>query len=201
MNQFYPFLIDRIIDPFISKTQKEVAKLIAQLESFPVLVLCSSTGSQNFHLTSHGVKSIGLDIDWGMVAFAHEKYPNIQFVCGDACNLPFKKGSFSNIVLTYSLHDKTLDLQEQFIQEIKKNIKKNGTFIITDIDNPLAEKSAIQYVITIIIELFSGHFFNGFKFINNGGISTFLRKQNFATIQVRKIIFRNATINIVKISE
>lgn len=50
-----------------------------------------------------GLKVTGVDIDAGMLAFARDKSPDIEFVLGDAENLPFRDASFDVVVAVTSL--------------------------------------------------------------------------------------------------
>lgn len=74
-------------------------------------------------------KVIGLDVSSLMIDYGKKIYPEIEFVCADAHQLPFPDGSFDLIVCTETLEHVVNPLN--VLSEIKRCLSSNGEAIIS----------------------------------------------------------------------
>ncbi len=78
------------------------------------------------------VEYLGIDNCEALIGIAKKKYPQAQFQIGSALSLPFSSNSFNNIYSIAVLHQVPSNLLRiQFLKEVKRTLKPNGTIILT----------------------------------------------------------------------
>jgi ubiquinone/menaquinone biosynthesis C-methylase UbiE len=179
-----PYVISNILEPLIKNCHINVAFYSKKYLASPVLVLCSSAGKQCFYINELNQKPIGVDINIDLILLAKKKHPDISFICCDASKLPFKNNVFNGVILTFALHDKNTLLRGQFLLEAKRVSVNKCSFIITDFSVPQKLFERIAHIITVITELFSGHFSHGMEFLRSGAID------NISSTHKLKVIYR-----------
>lgn len=90
--------------------------------------------------TMTGIITVGLDLSPSAIAFCQRahRYPNAQFVQGDAEHLPFEKEAFDAVTNVESLH--SYPHLYRFYDEVNRVLKPGGKFLYGDIS---AESSNI----------------------------------------------------------
>ena len=78
----------------------------------------------------------GVDISEGMLKIARAEVPGVTFVRGTAGKLPFPSGSFGVVLAALMLE--YLPSHDKVLNEIKRVLKRNGTFVFS-IGNPVIE--------------------------------------------------------------
>jgi len=74
----------------------------------------------------------GIDISERLISIAKKKYPRVNFKVANALNLSFKKELFDKVYSIAVLHHiPSKKLRIQFLKEIKKVLKKDGSLILT----------------------------------------------------------------------
>lgn len=184
-------LNDVLVEPFIRKTKKQVCTLLPKNRNGLLLELCCSSGEQSKFACEYGYKVIGLDLNYYAVRYAKRKYPEIKFICADASKTPFKKETFSYLIITNGIHDKTETMQKSIFEEVCQILRPDGFLAVTDLERPWDRRSSIQIIVTYIIEIFSGHCKNGLNFLSRGGISSFIKDFKMEIIKTRKYANRN----------
>lgn len=104
-----------------------------------ILDLGCGAGRTTFGFYELGYKNItGLDLSDKLIEsakqFATKQQINIEFVCGDACNLAeFSNNSFDIVFFSYNgfTNIPTKTLREQALNEIFRVLKNNGIYIFT----------------------------------------------------------------------
>jgi ubiquinone/menaquinone biosynthesis C-methylase UbiE len=71
----------------------------------------------------------GIDISKTAIQHAKQKYPNINFVVGDACNLPFEDNSFDLIICSEVIEH--LSSPDKLIDEINRVMENKGVLILS----------------------------------------------------------------------
>jgi ubiquinone/menaquinone biosynthesis C-methylase UbiE len=175
-----PYFIFYVFEPMIKNCFRKIASNGKRYLSNPIIVICSGTGGQCVCFHKLSIKSIGIDINFNLLSFSKNRYPDIPFVCCDAGKLPFKQNVFKGVVFSFALHDKTPQLREQFIIEAKRVSASGGYFAITDIGIPKNLIEKISHMVTIVSELFSGHYFNGIDFLKRGTIEKIASQHNLS---------------------
>ncbi|MFA4701771.1 class I SAM-dependent methyltransferase [Pyrococcus kukulkanii] len=99
-----------------------------------VLDLACGVGGFSFLLEDHGFEVIGIDISEDMIArakrYAQERESKVEFILGDAKNLPFNDREFDYVIFIDSLvHFTPLELNQVF-KEVRRVLRPGGKFII-----------------------------------------------------------------------
>lgn len=94
-----------------------------------LLDIACGTGELTSEAAARGAISEGLDFAATMVETAKQKYSGIQFLEGDAENLPFADGTFDAVVCSFGL----LHLQDpdKAIGEVRRVLKAGGRYTFT----------------------------------------------------------------------
>lgn len=198
MKFLLPFLCRFIVDPFTETVRQRVVRVIKELKTEPVLVVCAGNGTQCLDIIKSNFLCYGIDISFNSVSYAQSRCRRQINICGDAGLLPYRNGFFKAVVFTYALHDKSELLRSKMIKESLRILNKNGVLIITDIDTPFNFLTKLYSGVTFLIELLSGHFNNGMQFIKCGGLSSIIKGENLEIIKRKNNLYRNAAMIVVK---
>jgi demethylmenaquinone methyltransferase/2-methoxy-6-polyprenyl-1,4-benzoquinol methylase len=118
-----------------------------------VLDLCCGTGYVTSGIVARRV--VGLDLSTGMLGLyrAKKSKSEVDFLRGDAFNLPFSGEKFDSIYCTLASHEfKGID---SILSEAFRVLKKGGDFVIFDIFNPsfIPSRFFVMYIIKYVAEL------------------------------------------------
>lgn len=92
-----------------------------------VLDVGSGSGRDVFVMSTAGVEAIGLDISQGMVDYARNKYPDLEFVHGDMLKIPFPEQTFDGIWAHGSLFHLETEVDViTALQEFNRVLKVDG---------------------------------------------------------------------------
>lgn len=125
----------------VSKPHKELPKLpyiheitrkLKKYQAKKVLDLACGSGWLSIFMSKYGFDVTGIDIakpaiDLGKL-WAKEDGANVNFLCGDIFNLPFKDGSFDAVICNSSLEHFRLDQAEVIFEKVH-NILSDGGFV------------------------------------------------------------------------
>lgn len=94
-------------------------------------VACGSGYGSNYLAKEGAKKVIGLDCSAEAIDYAKDKfsYKNLEFLVGDAHNLPFKDKSF-DVVVGFEMIEHLNDTK-RFLSEVKRVIKKGGIILLS----------------------------------------------------------------------
>ncbi|MCF7920798.1 MAG: class I SAM-dependent methyltransferase [Candidatus Cloacimonetes bacterium] len=99
-----------------------------------------------YHFLGENVKITALDASDKMLELAKKQYTKVEFIKGDAYQMPFIEKSFDLVCLSNSLHH--FRHPEKVITEMKRILTENGSIIIqemiSDEDQTPAQKSHIM---------------------------------------------------------
>ncbi|MBN1273341.1 MAG: class I SAM-dependent methyltransferase [Candidatus Aminicenantes bacterium] len=177
------FLYDVSIGLALKKTRRKIADIIFRKKLYPVIDVCCGTGQQCGFLEPNGFIS-GIDNDEGFLGYARSRYPDVSFVCGDAGRLPFRDESFLCAVISYSLHEKPMILQNKMMDEVRRICRPDAFLIILDYDMPWNRKSKWGKRLTYLIERSAGgdHFRYHQSFLNRGGLQAFIKEHKLKEV-------------------
>lgn len=84
-------------------------------------------------LSSNNNKVVGLDISEEAIDYAKENYLNkdINFLVGSIAELPFEDNSFDGVVSFETIEHVDGEIQNKFLQEVKRVLKNNGILVIS----------------------------------------------------------------------
>jgi demethylmenaquinone methyltransferase/2-methoxy-6-polyprenyl-1,4-benzoquinol methylase len=122
------------------------------------LDLCCGTGDIAFALNAAGADVAGIDFSPAMLAVAQARAKNsgaadparLQFLCGDALNIPFADSSFDVVTIGYGLRN--LASWERGLEEMTRVARPGGRLLVLDFGKPKNP-------------LWRGVYFGGLKFL------------------------------------
>lgn len=135
LNIFLSFGIDRL-------WRKRVLKTLKPLRPKDILDIATGTGDLAFQLakiTSN--KVTGADISEGMLSVARDKKAkrqlncDVEFVSGDAENLPFKANSFDAVTVGFGVRNFQDPLAG--LKDMTRVVRKGGTIAILEFSKPI----------------------------------------------------------------
>jgi demethylmenaquinone methyltransferase/2-methoxy-6-polyprenyl-1,4-benzoquinol methylase len=101
------------------------------------LDLCCGTGDIAFALQAAGAETVGVDFSAAMLDVAREraqKTPGLQFLQGDALNIPFDNNSFDVVTVGYGLRN--LSSWERGLEEMARVARPGGRLLILEFAKP-----------------------------------------------------------------
>jgi demethylmenaquinone methyltransferase / 2-methoxy-6-polyprenyl-1,4-benzoquinol methylase len=122
------------------------------------LDICCGTGDIALSLAQRGVEVVGLDFSERMLEIARERQSKggpdlsrMQFVNGDAQNLPFPDGTFDIVTIGYGLRN--LTSWETGLCEMQRVAKPGGRLVILEFGKP--ENAVWRAIYEAYLKLFS----------------------------------------------
>ena len=186
-----------------------------ELSGKKVLMLGCGTGEESLLLESFGAvaKDItGIDLSSNSIKIAKDTYPDINFVIGDMCELPFADESFDFVYSSLAVHYS--ETPEKVYEEVYRVLKKDGLFLFS-VAHPLRwgsiEKDIDGETIRIIgcsknedgdtvygnYHTFEKHIFSSFSKQNDGEILEFY----VGSPSMHFKMLRNANFEILDFTE
>lgn len=103
------------------------------------LDLCCGTGDVTFALAAAGARATGVDFTRAMLDEAERRRSaagvgNVEFVQGDALNLPFADGTFDVVTISYGLRN--LADFERGLREMRRVLAPGGRLVVLDFGKP-----------------------------------------------------------------
>lgn len=99
-----------------------------------VLDLAAGTGTSSMSYAKAGADVVACDFSIGMMRKGKELYPELDFVAGDATNLPFADESFDVVTISYGLRN-VVDT-EKALREMLRVTKPGGQVVIAEFSHP-----------------------------------------------------------------
>ncbi len=138
-----------------------------------ILDLCTGTGDLAIRLrkrSNEGDAIFALDFSRPMLEIARGKavskgFTDIEFIHGDASDMPFKESSFDAVGIAFALRNLTYKnpLRDLFLSEVARVLKPGGRFIAVETcqpDNMLMRRAFhfyMKYYTAPVGSLLSGH--------------------------------------------
>lgn len=102
---------------------------LPELKGKKVLCLGCGTGEECDHLKSLGADVLGVDISPGLIEYAKEHHPEIEFLVQDMEHLNLQKDSFDYVYSSLVLH--YVDDWHQTLKNISECLKPGGLFLFS----------------------------------------------------------------------
>ena len=143
-----------------------------------------------------------MDLDAGMIHYASSKYPHIPFMCADAEHIPVKNSILEGVILSYSLHDKFPETRTKMLEEVRRILNPDGKIVIVDFEYPWNRKSRMASLYIYGIERMAGkdHFRNGRRFLQQGGLRSYLKQNGLEEIARNDVDMAQTSIVVAKFS-
>jgi len=121
--------------------KKQVVKEANPRGGEKALDVCCGTGDIALSLAQRGAEVVGLDFSERMLEIARERqskggadFAQVQFVSGDAQNIPFSDGTFDMVTIGYGLRN--LTNWETGLREMQRVAKAGGRLVILEFGKP-----------------------------------------------------------------
>src|SRR6266436_702039 len=121
--------------------KKQVVKEANPRGGEKALDVCCGTGDIALSLAQRGAEVVGLDFSERMLEIARERqskggadFAQVQFVSGDAQNIPFSDGTFDMVTIGYGLRN--LTSWETGLREMQRVAKAGGRLVILEFGKP-----------------------------------------------------------------
>lgn len=99
-----------------------------------VLDLAAGTGGSTAALAETGAHVIACDLSEGMIEVGRQRHPELEFVQGDATDLPFEDASFDAVTISFGLRN--VQNTEKALQEMARVTKPGGRLLICEFSRP-----------------------------------------------------------------
>ncbi|MET4004333.1 MULTISPECIES: demethylmenaquinone methyltransferase [Arthrobacter] len=99
-----------------------------------VLDLAAGTGTSSEPFADAGVNVVACDFSVGMLKVGKRRRPDIDFIAGDATNLPFADNSFDASTISFGLRN-VMD-PKKALREMLRVTKPGGTLVVADFSHP-----------------------------------------------------------------
>lgn len=99
-----------------------------------VLDLAAGTGTSSEPYADAGIHVVACDFSLGMLRVGKRRRPDIDFVAGDATNLPFEDNSFDAATISFGLRNVTDP--KKALAEMYRVTKPGGTLVVAEFSHP-----------------------------------------------------------------
>ena len=99
-----------------------------------VLDIAAGTGTSSAAIARAGARVTALDFSPGMVAVGRQRHPDIEFVEGDAQQLPFDDASFDAVTISFGLRN--VNDPHRALAEMRRVLVPGGRVIICEFTTP-----------------------------------------------------------------
>jgi len=99
-----------------------------------VLDLAAGTGTSSEPYADAGVHVVACDFSLGMLQVGKRRRPDIDFVAGDATNLPFADETFDAVTISFGLRN--VSDPELALREMARVTKPGGTLVVCEFSHP-----------------------------------------------------------------
>jgi demethylmenaquinone methyltransferase/2-methoxy-6-polyprenyl-1,4-benzoquinol methylase len=126
-----------------------------------VLDVAAGTGTSTKALQRAGATAVALDFSPGMVKEGRKKHPDIEFVEGDAEDLPFPSQSFDAVTISFGLRN--VQNPHVALGEMYRVLKPGGRIVICEFSHPpaplikLGYSGYLKYVMPLVAAVSSSH--------------------------------------------
>ncbi|PVE16044.1 demethylmenaquinone methyltransferase [Arthrobacter sp. Bz4] len=99
-----------------------------------VLDLAAGTGTSSEPYADNGVYVVACDFSLGMLRVGKRRRPDIDFIAGDATDLPFADNSFDATTISFGLRN--VHRPQQALAEMLRVTKPGGKLVIAEFSQP-----------------------------------------------------------------
>ncbi|MDP5227487.1 MULTISPECIES: demethylmenaquinone methyltransferase [Arthrobacter] len=99
-----------------------------------VLDLAAGTGTSSEPYADAGIDVVACDFSLGMLKVGKRRRPDIDFVAGDAMNLPFADDSFDAVTISYGLRN--VNDPKKALAEMLRVTKPGGRVVVAEFSRP-----------------------------------------------------------------
>lgn len=112
----------------------QTVKAVAPQPGERILDIAAGTGTSSAALARSGARVIALDFSPGMVEQGRERHPELEFVQGDAQQLPFGDDEFDAVTISFGLRN--VENPHQALSEMYRVLKPGGRVVVCEFSRP-----------------------------------------------------------------
>ena len=131
----YDLLNTLMTGGIVNYWRKLTTEAIAPKAGERILDLAAGTGTSSMPLARAGAKVTACDMSNGMLEEGRKRYPELDFVYGDAHNLPFEDNTFDAVTISYGLRN--IDDTELALSEMLRVTKPGGRIVVAEFSTPV----------------------------------------------------------------
>ncbi len=180
---------DKYLALALNPIRKYLVKVIKKYEIKSVLDFCCGTGNQLKFLLKSDIKDvIGVDLSENMIAQTQVGEYNPKCLLEDATKTSFDDHKFDMGMVSFALHEKSIDVAKGIIEEAKRVVKKGGYFAVVDYCFDKKSYFPGRWG-SIVIEKMAGgeHYANFNTYIAKGGLNYLFENQKI--IEEKSFLF------------
>lgn len=114
--------------------RKKVFNALNMAPGQKLLDLAAGTGVSSEPFADAGVKVTACDFSPGMIAVGKKRRPDINFVEGDAMNLPFEDNTFDAATISFGLRN--VQEPKKALSEMLRVTKPGGALVVCEFSHP-----------------------------------------------------------------
>ncbi len=114
--------------------RKTVVAAVGAKRGQQVLDLAAGTGTSSEPYADAGIGVVACDFSRGMLKVGKRRRPDIDFVAGDATNLPFAENSFDASTISFGLRN--VNEPKKALAEMLRVTKPGGTLVVAEFSHP-----------------------------------------------------------------
>jgi demethylmenaquinone methyltransferase/2-methoxy-6-polyprenyl-1,4-benzoquinol methylase len=114
-----------------------VARALGVQSGDRVLDLAAGTGASSVPIEAMGTRAVACDFSLGMLSVGRSRHPQLEFVAGDALQLPFRDRAFDAVTISFGLRN-VADV-DRALQEMARVTRPGGRLVVLETSAPLRQ--------------------------------------------------------------
>ncbi|GAA1416306.1 demethylmenaquinone methyltransferase [Glutamicibacter uratoxydans] len=139
----YDLLNTLMTGGIVNYWRKITTESIAPKPGERILDLAAGTGTSSVPLAKAGAKVTACDMSHGMLAEGRKRYPELDFVYGNAMDLPFEDNTFDAVTISYGLRN--ISDTEKALSELYRVTKPGGRIVVAEFSTPTFAPIKVAY--------------------------------------------------------
>ncbi|GAB3621671.1 demethylmenaquinone methyltransferase [Glutamicibacter sp. PS] len=139
----YDLLNTLMTGGIVNYWRKITTEAIAPQSGERILDLAAGTGTSSVPLAAAGAEVTACDMSEGMLAEGRKRYPQLDFVYGDAMNLPFEDETFDAVTISYGLRN--ISDTTGALAEMLRVTKPGGRIVVCEFSTPTVTPIKVAY--------------------------------------------------------
>ncbi|MEL4504963.1 demethylmenaquinone methyltransferase [Luteococcus sp. H138] len=141
--QRYDLMNDVLTFGLLRQWRRDTVEAVDPKPGHLILDLAGGTGSSAASFAVEGAEVFPTDLSLGMLRVGRQRQPGLQFVAGDALQLPFADNTFDTVTISYGLRN--VEDTVGALREMLRVTKPGGQVVICEFTHPTNRAFAFVY--------------------------------------------------------